>query len=203
MPSLLQGKGKRPNGLSRNTVINNSDHNTNFMAHKTPSPLPEHWLRGPVPGIPALLQPAAHALLQSRDEVYLYVRDFPEELLWTRPVGRASVGFHLQHLTGVLDRMLTYARAGTLSEQQFQYLKNEGNPATAKNSMELANNFGSKVAEALEFFKKIPESTLTEPRTVGRKKLPSTLIGLLFHAAEHSQRHIGQLLVTVSIQRPQ
>ncbi|MEH6681586.1 MAG: DinB family protein [Sediminicola sp.] len=161
--------------------------------------LPEFWLRGPVDGIPALLQPAAHALLQSSEEVTRYLVGFPEEQLWARPAGRASVGFHLHHLTGVLDRMLTYSKGEPLSEKQLLYLQNEGNENERSNSSELAAAFQTKVTEALEYFKKVSDATLTAPRTVGRKKLPSTVIGLLFHASEHSQRHIGQLLVTVSI----
>ena len=47
------------------------------------------------------------------------MQDFPPALLNERPAGLASVGFHLQHLTGVLDRT-AYLRpsAETLSEQQ-------------------------------------------------------------------------------------
>ncbi|SKB75065.1 DinB superfamily protein [Salegentibacter holothuriorum] len=159
---------------------------------------PEVWLRGKILGVPNLLQPAAHALLQSSEEVEKYIKDFPEELLWKKPAGRASVGFHLQHLTGVIDRMLTYAKAEKLSETQFEYLENEGvvNPQIAL--VFLVQNFRDKVEEALVFLKNTPENKLTEFRVVGRKKLPSTVIGLLFHAAEHSQRHVGQLLVTVS-----
>ena len=81
---------------------------------------PEVWLRGELPGISTLLQPAAHALLQSKEEVFKYTEGFPEFLLWKRPAGRASVGFHLQHITGVLDRMLTYAEEQQLSEKQFE-----------------------------------------------------------------------------------
>jgi hypothetical protein len=40
------------------------------------------------------------------------------------------------------------------------------------------------------------EATLTATREVGRARLPSTVIGLLFHAAEHTQRHAGQALTT-------
>ena len=159
---------------------------------------PEVWLRGKVEGVPSLLQPAAHALLQSGEEVEKYMQDFPEELLWEKPAGRASVGFHLQHLTGVMDRMLTYAKAEKLSENQFQYLKKEGKPDHETSGAFLVKNFQEKVNEAIDFLKKTPENILTEYRPVGRKELPSTVIGLLFHAAEHSQRHVGQLLVTVS-----
>ncbi|MRI00959.1 DUF664 domain-containing protein [Kriegella sp. EG-1] len=158
----------------------------------------EVWLSGPIPDIPALLQPTAHALLQSVREIKKYLIGFPEEKLWIKPFERASVGFHLQHLTGVLDRMLTYAQEKPLTTIQFEFLKNEGNSITEKSSEEMIANFESKVNEALDFFKTLSHSTLSEIRTVGRKRLPSTVIGLLFHAAEHSQRHVGQLLVTIS-----
>lgn len=158
----------------------------------------EYWLSGPVPRIPPLLQPAAHALLQSVREIKTYLTDFPEDQLWENPFGRASVGFHLRHITGVLDRMLTYADKKILTDEQFHYLKNEGNGEGASSSQQLIADFESKVNEALDYFKNTPESILTEERFVGRKKLPSTVIGLLFHAAEHSQRHVGQLLVTAS-----
>lgn len=158
----------------------------------------EYWLSGPIENVPSLLQPAAHALLQSVRETKSYLLDFPEEKLWDTPFGRASVGFHLRHLTGVLDRLLTYAKQETLTDEQFQFLKNEGNGEKAPSSQHLITEFEQKVNEALDYFKTIPESTLTDERFVGRKKLPTTVIGLIFHSAEHSQRHVGQLLVTVS-----
>ncbi|MDT0689146.1 DinB family protein [Salegentibacter sp. F188] len=160
---------------------------------------PEVWLRGPVSGIPVLLQPAAHALLQSREEVFNYTEAFPEVLLWDKPAGRASVGFHLQHITGVLDRMLTYAEGKPLSEEQFEFLRREGKPTEDRKLANLTTDFSKKVDEALEIFKAIQDEILTQKRTVGRKKLPSTVLGLYFHAAEHSQRHIGQMLVTISV----
>jgi uncharacterized damage-inducible protein DinB len=160
---------------------------------------PEVWLRGSVPGIPALLQPAAHALLQSKEEVFKYTEAFPEALIWEKPAGRASVGFHLQHITGVLDRMLTYAEGNSLSEEQFAFLHREGEPTEDRKLANLTTDFSKKVDQALEIFKATPEAILTEKRTVGRKKLPSTMLGLYFHAAEHSQRHVGQMLVTISV----
>tara|TARA_R110002051_G_scaffold34256_3_gene76362 strand:- start:92126 stop:92641 length:516 start_codon:yes stop_codon:yes gene_type:complete len=159
----------------------------------------EYWLSGPIEGVPNLLQPAAHALLQSERELKKYTTDFPKELLWAKAAGRASVGFHMNHITGVLDRMLTYAKNESLSNEQFQFLKKEGAFNLTTEVADLQELFSTKVAEALAYFKTLPESSLSEKRTVGRKKLPSTVIGLLFHSAEHSQRHIGQLLVTVSV----
>ncbi|SHJ92586.1 DinB superfamily protein [Maribacter aquivivus] len=159
----------------------------------------EFWLSGPIQGVPDLLQPAAHALLQSEHELKKYTSDFPKELLWAKTTGRASVGFHMNHITGVLDRMLTYAKGESLTDVQFQFLKKEGAFNLTTEVVDLQEQFSTKVEEALAYFKTIPEQTLTEKRTVGGKKLPSTVVGLLFHAAEHSQRHIGQLLVTASV----
>ncbi len=159
--------------------------------------LPEVWLRGPVQGIPALLQPAAHALLQSSEEIEKYLADFPEERLHDKPFDRASVAFHLKHMTGVLDRMITYSKDRPLNEGQFAYLfaeKAEGNE-TVEN---LIGAFHQKVQEALDYFRQINPSVLTEERWVGRQRLPSTVIGLLFHAAEHAQRHVGALRVSIS-----
>jgi hypothetical protein len=88
--------------------------------------LPEVWLRGQLPGIPSLLQPVAHALLQAKDEVSILMENFPGELLWEKPAGVASPAFHLQHLSGVLDRLFTYASGQALSQQQLKQLQNEG-----------------------------------------------------------------------------
>ena len=161
--------------------------------------LPEVWLRGPLPNVPALLQPVAHALLQAREEIYELMKDFPETMLWERPAGVASVGFHLQHLTGVLDRLFTYAQGHALSAAQLQYLAAEGANEHNIRLQELVNAFGTQVAQAVEQLKNIDTEKVTEIRTVGRKQLPSTVLGLLFHAAEHTMRHTGQLLVTVKV----
>ncbi len=160
---------------------------------------PEYWLRGKIEGIPDLLQPVAHSLMQSKEELKGYMEDFPEEQLWKKPAGRASVGFHLQHLVGVLDRLITYAKGETLNEEQLRYLKSEGLADEELTSDLLVEKFDEKVKAALQELENFPVSSLTEFRGVGRKQLPSTVIGLLFHAAEHTQRHIGQLLVTVSV----
>lgn len=166
-------------------------------------PLPEVWLRGPVAGVPAALQPVAHALLQAREEVEALARDLPEELLWSRPGGVASVGFHLQHLAGVLDRLFTYARGEALGPEQLRALRGEGSPPEGGATAEaLARAFGEQVDRALGELRSMDPATLTEVRAVGRARLPSTVLGLLFHAAEHSQRHVGQLLVTIRVQRP-
>ena len=157
----------------------------------------EVWLRGPVAGVPALLQPVAHALLQAREEVQTYTQDFSEQQLWEQPAGVASVGFHLQHLHGILDRLTTYARGESLTAEQRRALQAEGEANASLN--ELLTAFSDQIDRTLEQLRSTPETILAEPRRVGRQQLPSTVLGLLFHAAEHTQRHVGQLLVTVRI----
>ncbi|MCC7106844.1 MAG: DinB family protein [Chloroflexi bacterium] len=162
----------------------------------------EAWLSGPVEGVPVPLQPVAHALLQAREEVAALVSGFAEERLWDRPHGVASVGFHLQHLTGVLDRLFTYARGEALSATQLEALAGEGKPRERGSRVdELLSAFDQQVERALAQLRSTEAQSLAESRLVGRKQLPSTVLGLLAHAAEHVQRHVGQLLVTVRVQR--
>src|SRR5215510_11932668 len=122
--------------------------------------LPEVWLRGPIPGIPELLQPVAHALMQAREEVERMMVDFPEEHLWTRPGGVASPGFHLRHLAGVIDRLFTYARGEQLSAEQLKYLKGEGRPGTSLK--QLLTAFRGRVDRALSELRTIDEGSLTQ-----------------------------------------
>jgi hypothetical protein len=160
----------------------------------------EFWLRGPVDGIPSLLQPAAHALLQAREEVNILMTPFPDALLWERPGGVASPGFHLQHLAGVLDRLFTYAADHSLDQAQLKDLASEGSPVQGQSTVaELLNRFNIQIDKALEHISQTSEASLTHLRYVGRGRLPSTVGGLLFHAAEHTQRHTGQLLVTARV----
>ncbi|MEB0264113.1 MULTISPECIES: DinB family protein [unclassified Mucilaginibacter] len=162
--------------------------------------LPEVWLRGPLSDIPALLQPVAYALLQAREELNVLMITFPDELLWNKVAGMASPGFHLQHLTGVLDRLFTYARAEALNEEQVSYLSTEGKPTTKiYNAIELVEAFNKQVDEALTQLSNVDETTLTDFRGVGRAQLPSTIMGLYTHSAEHTMRHLGQLIVTVAV----
>lgn len=161
----------------------------------------EVWLRGPLPEIPALLQPIAHAILQAKEEVESLLEDFDEAKLWEKPSGVASVGFHLQHLTGVLDRLYTYARGELLSENQMRSLSVEGTPDEGLSVKSLFEKFSKQVDFSIEQLKTTREQELTTVRGVGRAQIPSTVLGLLTHGAEHTMRHVGQLNVTVRIQK--
>src|SRR5436309_4054542 len=166
----------------------------------TASDQPEVWLRGPVPGVLPLLQPVTHALLQAVEEVRRVVGPLSPDHLWARPGGAASVGFHVRHAAGSLDRLFTYARGEGLSAEQRAYLAAEGEPGSPPApAADLVAAFEGQVGRALDQLRQTDESTLMAPRGVGRLQLPSTVLGLLFHAAEHTQRHAGQIVTTAKI----
>jgi uncharacterized damage-inducible protein DinB len=164
--------------------------------------LPEVWLRGPVEGVPPVLMPAAHAFLQVGEEVADVASSLTAADLWTRPGGAASAGFHLQHIVGATDRLLTYARGEGLNDSQKAYLKSEGTPGEPAATVEsLVAAVQKSIADAVDVLRRMPAENVTQARAVGRAALPTTVLGLLFHAAEHAQRHAGQLTTTVKILR--
>jgi uncharacterized damage-inducible protein DinB len=162
--------------------------------------MPEAWLSGPIDGVDPYLMPAAHALVQVRDEVVGALAGLTPEQLSSRPDGAASVGFHAAHLAGSLDRLFTYARGEGLSPEQQQALHAEKQGVTRECDVLIAL-VRDAVARALEQLRATPPERLLDARTVGRAGLPSNVLGLLFHAAEHAQRHAGQIATTVKIVR--
>ena len=160
---------------------------------------PEVWLRGPLPGFEPLLMPAAHALVQAREDIERATGGLSDDDVWRRPGAAASAGYHLQHVAGSLDRLLTYARGEGLTEAQRGALAQEGTPGTPASV--LAASACDAIEKALEQLRQTPRDTLLDARDVGRARLPATVLGLLFHAAEHTTRHVGQLITTLKIVR--
>lgn len=163
---------------------------------------PEAWLRGPIEGVEPLLMPVAHSLVQVREEVERLLPDLEAIDLWARPGAAAPPGFHLMHLAGSLDRLFTYARGESLSTAQKAALAAERPPDTGRGpdpetAQRLVRDLGRQVETCLEQVRQTRADALTIARAVGRANLPSSVIGLLFHAAEHATRHAGQLATTV------
>jgi uncharacterized damage-inducible protein DinB len=157
----------------------------------------EIWLSGPVEGIDPLLQPVAHALLQARHDVEELGKTLEEHLLWERPGGAAPIGFHLSHMAGATDRLFTYARGKMLTEQQIETMKAEKTVTDRRPpKQQLLSRFRESIDAALDQLRNTGPDELQHPREVGKAKLPSSVIGLLFHAAEHAQRHCGQMTTT-------
>jgi hypothetical protein len=163
---------------------------------------PEPWLRGPVPGIAPSLQPVAHAFLAAREETDTAVAGLTHEQLWRSPGGIAPVGYHLAHAAGSTDRLLTYARGEPLSDAQQAALAWERTVAQARPPHgDLLAGWHAALDAALRQLAATPEESLLDHRLVGRARLPSTVLGLLFHAAEHAARHSGQIVTTARLVR--
>ena len=147
-----------------------------------------------------MLMPAAHALLQTVEDVAGAVAGLTPDQVWQTPGGAGSIGFHLMHLCGATDRLLTYARGERLNDGQKAALAAETNPPR-RDAAGLLAEFRATVDAALAQIRATSAAAALEPRTVGRAALPTTVLGLLFHAGEHSQRHAGQVITTAKIVR--
>jgi len=167
----------------------------------TSSPQPP-WLRGPIRGIPALLQPVAHALVDADEDTRKALASMTTEQLNRRPGTAASAAYHVQHAMGSLDRLLTYARGESLSDEQLRALAAEQTiHARTFEPERLAAEFSEAIRRAHAQLAATKESELLTVRLVGRAQLPSNTIGLLVHAAEHTARHVGQLMTTAKVVR--
>jgi len=161
---------------------------------------PEVWLRGKVDGFPALLMPVVHALLQVAEDLRALQQTVPAAHVWERPGGAASIGFHVRHTGGALDRLFTYARGASLSEAQRAFLNAEGEPGDPPATLaDITAVTLSRIEQAMEQVRSTDVASLLDERRVGRAGLPSNPLGLLFHAAEHSTRHAGQAITTARI----
>ncbi len=162
----------------------------------------EAWLRGPVDGIDPLALPVAHSLVQVREDVESVVATVADEHVWARPGGAASIGFHVRHLGGALDRLFTYARGEALNDAQKAFAREEQEPGTPPATMaDLMRELNATIDRAFDQLRRTSSGDLLQERRVGRAGLPSNVLGLLFHAAEHSTRHAGQAITTAKILR--
>jgi uncharacterized damage-inducible protein DinB len=155
-----------------------------------------------VEGVPEELMPAAHSLMDALEDMDRAASDLTVEALWYRPGGAPAVGFHLRHAAGSTGRLLTYARGEPLSGEQLAAIEREAVPGEpAASAAELLADLRAAVRDALDVYRATPPSSLSEARRVGRAGLPSTVRGLLFHAAEHARRHAGQVVTTATVVR--
>jgi uncharacterized damage-inducible protein DinB len=161
----------------------------------------EVWQRGPIEGVPAPFQPIAHILLQVNESVGEMVDGLADDQWNARPANVASAAFHVRHIAGVIDRLFTYARGESLSDEQFAALRRESQPVQRDDVREALDAVTSRVQAAIEQLRNTDPATLGDFREVGRSRLPSTVIGCLVHGAEHAMRHVGQLSVTVRVVR--
>jgi uncharacterized damage-inducible protein DinB len=157
----------------------------------------EVWQRGPLPAVDPLLMPVAHAFVQVQEDLQALAAATPAHVAWQRPGGAASIAFHVRHIGGATDRLLTYARGEALSDEQRRFLKSEAEEPTPRPTLEqLVDETVRMLDAALAQVRATSADGLTAPRTIGRAALPTTVLGLLFHAAEHATRHAGQAITS-------
>lgn len=158
----------------------------------------EVWLRGPLDGFAPVFQPVVHAIEQAREDVLSLAPSTPAGVLWAER-GGATAGFHLMHMANALDRLFTYARGEQLSDAQKAVARAEGATRPDLDGRALADYVSAAFDRALDQLRATDPSTIFEARHVGRAMLPTTVLGALFHAAEHTTRHAGQFITTVKL----
>lgn len=152
----------------------------------------EAWLTGPVAGIPQVYMPAAHSFLQVKQELAALLDGLSTEAVWRTPGASTSIGFHAVHLAGATDRLLTYARGEQLNAAQLEAARAE-RTLTGLTTDEILQRVNHAMDRALEHLRSASSDIIGETREVGRQRLPATVLGLIFHAAEHATRHVGQI----------
>jgi hypothetical protein len=157
-----------------------------------PEPLPEPWLRGPIDNIDPLIVPVLYAFQQAREDLSHYTERLSTAQLWARPHGFGSAGFHIRHIAGSAERLMSYLEERPLTAMQLAAIEREHDPGMDRGQLLAELDRSLRDAEAI--VRRIDPSTFAAPRFVGRKHLPTTVIGLLTHIAEHTQRHIGQAI---------
>ena len=155
---------------------------------------PEPWLRGTLHEVPAILRAVLHALVLAEENIAYWTPQLTDEEIHARPLGLTPYAFHVRHISHSLDRLLTYAEGSALNVVQQAALSVELEPGMSREAM-LAE-FHSAAREAEGRIRALPLGALDEPRSVGAKRLPTTLAGLLVHLADHTQRHAGQAVTT-------
>ena len=159
----------------------------------------ESWLSGNLEGIAPVLMPAAHALVQAAIDIEQAGKFLTPEEIWMKPNGAPSFAFHLQHIAGSIDRLLTYAKGEKLNTEQFAKLAAEVEFDENIDTQTLINTTSERIGEAVDFLRLVDLEILFEKRVVGRLELPTNVFGLLFHIAEHTQRHAGQAITTAKV----
>jgi uncharacterized damage-inducible protein DinB len=161
-------------------------------------PQPEPWLRGPIPGIHPLAMPVFFSYRQVREDLRRHTAGLSDEQVW-RPVAGHSLGFHLKHMAGSVDRLTSYVVGRQLEVGQLSFLKQESQPPGTLD--ELLQLVEQSLTRSEEELRHIDAASLYAARTVGRRALPTSVIGLIVHLAEHTQRHLGQAIVIAKILR--
>jgi uncharacterized damage-inducible protein DinB len=160
-------------------------------------PYVEPWLRGTHADVSAVGRAVLHALDLALDDLSKWTEGLTDNQIHAQPLGLTSVAFHLRHIARSTDRLLTYAEGKQLSEEQLAALKAEklGDETLAMLLAEVEVAF-SNAAERVRVLATADFDTF---RGVGRKQLPTSIGGALIHVADHTQRHVGQVVTTAKV----
>ena len=160
---------------------------------------PEPWMRGPIEGVEPLVAPVFYSFTQVREELAHYTEGLTTEQVWRQVNSLPTLGFHLRHIAGSVDRLMSYLMEAEISPEQIVYLKSEGEPGASLD--ELLAGVDAAFAKAESQLRTIKADDIHAPRYIGRKRLPTSVLGLLVHVSEHTQRHLGQSITTAKLMR--
>lgn len=164
----------------------------------------EPWLRGPLEGVNPSVAPTLYAFAQAREDIAHWTGGLNDARIWARPHGLASVGFQLCHIAGSVDRLTTYLRGEQLTTEQLEAVRHEADdrqPSPRPGREALLEKVNMALDASERAIRALDSPQYHQPRSVGRRRLPTTVIGLVVHLAEHTQRHVGQLIVTSKLAR--
>lgn len=161
------------------------------------SKLPEPWLRGTLREVPAVQRAVVHALELAGEDLKHWCGSLSDEQINAHPGTVPAVAFHLRHIAGSLDRLLTYAEGRNLGDAQLAAMKAEAAPGATRDT--LFAELDSALAESVRRIQAFDASELEQSRSVGKRQLPTTVAGLLVHVADHTQRHVGQAITTAKM----
>jgi uncharacterized damage-inducible protein DinB len=182
---------------SVNLPVNSTEAQREVVTKALSENLPEPWLRGTLSELPPVPRAVVHALELAKEDLWKWCDSLSDAQLNERPNGIASVAFQLRHIARSLDRLLTYAEGGQLTQEQFDALKTE-HDGSARHD-QLFSELDQALSHSITRVRALAALGLDEPRVVGKKRLPTTVGGLLVHVAEHTQRHVGQAILTAKI----
>ena len=159
--------------------------------------LSEPWLRGTLTDVPAVQRAVLHTLELASEELAKWCGNLSDIELNARPENLPPIAFHIRHIARSIDRLLTYAEGKALSDVQMDALRSELDASAGRD--ELFAELGDALEEGASRVLAFDTSRLEESRAVGKKRLTTTVGGLLVHIAEHTQRHVGQAITTAKI----
>jgi hypothetical protein len=134
---------------------------------------------------------------QIREDCTIALRGMTRDLIWMRPHGLTSAGFHSKHLAGSTRRLCVYLSDEALSQADLEAAAGEA--SGAESAGELISAIASAFARYEELVSGLKPESFETIRYIGRKRIAVTAVSLAIHIAEHGERHTGQLISAVKL----